>query len=265
MTQKMRSRGQRGRSIYRTTQEMEPSDQPTIKISKKVPKTKPAPNPKGKFIIHSNHSDIVEALGISKHHHTIISVDPGMKNYGFRIEKRYNSIYGPYNLSIDTIEMVKMKFDDTRSHVSHQGTKSHLFRDLFQFLDQYKEHYIDGSMAIIESQMTKNGDMSRVFQATIDYFLVRHPQMIVVELDAHLKSKALNAPSKMSKPELKKWDVEMAEKLLNARGDDLGLKILGDYVKKDDLADTIIGIEALVSHLKFQTTNPEGVVIPVIL
>ena len=240
----------RGRSIYRSG---EPSLQPRPKREK--PKT--TPNPKGKFIIHSNHDNIIEALNLSKTSHTIISVDLGMKHYGFRIEKRFNAIYGAHNLSIITVEMIKKKFDKTRCHTNNEGTKSRLFVDLIAFLDQYKEHYLTASMAIIEGQMSDNNDMSRLSQATIDYFLIHYPDMIILELDAHLKSRAFGV-SKLTRPELKKWGVDKAISLLSARNDEKGLEILTSEKKKDDLADTIIGIEALFTHLKLQTTNPEG-------
>lgn len=224
---------------------------PSKKISKK------APNPMGKFIIYSSHHDVIKDLNPTLQSHTIISIDPGTKNYALRIEKRYNSLCGAHNLSIVTVVMIKKLFDDTRSHVNDGGTKSQLSTGLIDFLDSYKDHYPTASMVIVERQMSNNPDMWRISQATMDYFLIKYPHLIVVELDAHLKSKAFNAP-KMLKSELKKWDIETAERLLTARGDDEGLRILRSYKKKDDIADTVIGIEALFSHLKLQTTNPDG-------
>ena len=242
----------RGRNIYRTTTEVVPSKLPSRK--------KNQPNPIGKFIIHSNHQDLIKDLNPALQHHTIISIDPGTKNYAFRIEKRYNSLFGNYNLSIVTVAMTKKEFDDTRHHVNNNGTRSQLYVDLIKFLDMYKDQYPTASMVIIERQMSDNSDMWRMSQATIDYFIIKYPDIIVIEVDAHLKSKAFNAP-KMTRPELKKWDIDTAERILMARGDEDGLKIMKSYKKMDDIADTVIAIEALFVHLNLQITNPEGMTI----
>jgi hypothetical protein len=237
----------RGRSIYNTPGT---SVAPVIqKIPVKTVKKKKN-NPKGKFIIHSNHDNIKESINLNAEYYQVISIDPGLDNYAFRIERRYNSLFGPYHISIITVAMTKEIFTEERRKIANQGTKSILYRDIVAFLDTYERYYNDCVIVIIEGQMAINYPMVRVSQCTIDYFLNRYPEMIVIELDSHQKGDILGAPDGVTGKKLKDWGVETAKNLFINRNDIIGMDILNNNKDKDDdLADTVLGIEALFKLL----------------
>lgn len=249
------------RSIYNTPRKTkDDTATPTTGTSKKT--TKKAPNPIGKFIIHSNHKTIVGSLDPNAKYYQVISIDLGVKNYAFRIERRYNSMCDKYHISVNTIAMQKVAFEETRTPNSELGVTSKLCRQIIDFLDSYHTHYNECCLSIIERQHTDNMTMTRASQVTIDYFLMNYPKMIVIEMNAHVKTEALGAPKGN---DIKKWSIDKATQLLIQRGDDEGFKIVNSYKKKDDVCDTIIGIEALFTHLGLQTTDPRDTFNPVIV
>ncbi len=62
---------------------------------------------------------------------------------------------------------------------------------------------------------------------------------LIVEIDAHLKSRMLDAPKKMTKPQLKKWAPAKAIEILTARGDHATAKLIATAGKADDHGDAV--------------------------
>ena len=62
---------------------------------------------------------------------------------------------------------------------------------------------------------------------------------MICEVDTYFKSRILQAPPKLKKPELKKWCWEYALNLLKTRGDTECYNLIAKAGKKDDLADCL--------------------------
>ena len=199
-------------------------------------------------------------------YHQIVSIDPATDNFGFRIERRHNSKSSNYNTLIETIVMTKIKFDKIKSIADNndgkkiQGGCWNIFYDITSYLDHYKKQYEVTDLVIIERQMVDNYNAIRVSQCAIDYFLNKYPNIIVVEIDSKVKGKILGYKqfndNCLGGIDLKKWCIIEARALLIKRNDEKGLTILDREKKQDDVADTIIQIEALFMMLGFRITNP---------
>ena len=72
---------------------------------------------------------------------------------------------------------------------------------------------------------------------------------VILEINSKLKTKQLNAPKKLGPKETKLWAIEKAYALLRERKDNTSIKIMdkAQKSKRDDLADTIVQIEAVFS------------------
>jgi len=170
---------------------------------------------------------------------TVVSIDPAITNFGFRIEQR-NS-----NGIITMIQYCRVNFtvkDETEGIAG-------IYARITDFLDKYQADYKKVDLILIERQLPFNYKAVRVSQHVITYFIMLYKNIInqeatIVEVDAKLKTKALCAPKGLNDREIKMWAVEEATRLLNKRKDDASLKILTKERKKDDLADTVCQIEA---------------------
>ncbi len=184
----------------------------------------------------------IEAPLHSKDHYQVVSIDPGIKNYAIRIEKRYKSglilpvYYNLWKLA------EKTKLDPNEPML--------VYANLTQKLDSIKEMLLETDMVIVERQLAINYKSTRVMQHTLTYFHVLLQDLpsypLIYDIDPKLKGRMLGAPPKISKPELKEWAVVKANELLNLRRDEFSLNVLNKLFKKsDDLADTVCQAEAL--------------------
>lgn len=168
--------------------------------------------------------EIINRLGYT----TIASIDPANKNFALRIERRHHS---------GLVE--PLLFDKTNIGAG--------YNQLTDLLDSVKSMLLECDYILIERQMPSNYEMVRVSQHCVSYFIItlrtskHYPQ--VFELDPRLKGKMLEAPP-VTYHELKKWGVRKALELCNERGDTISYEKLVQSKKADDLADSLIQIEA---------------------
>lgn len=166
-----------------------------------------------------------------------ISIDPGVVNFCFRIERRYK------DGRIIPIAFWKSQF------------KSNTYTNLLKKLDEYIPYYKDTHVVIIEKQPPRSILINRVMQHALTYFMVRmqdYPLLpMIIEISSKVKGNELGCPYNTN---LKKWASVKARELLALRNDEWSISVM-DYWKKstsipknerkdDDLADTIVMIEA---------------------
>jgi hypothetical protein len=193
---------------------------------------------KNDFTIHSKTAEASPfsfLLTITDPCYRIVSIDPATDNFGFRIEERYPN-------RITTIAFDKVKFD--RSIV--ESGSSILYNQIYEFLDRYKQYYPSCHIFLIERQMAINYRATRIGQAVISYFIMQSRSntghSIVVEIDPKIKGKMLG---------------DCCINLFTIRQDCDGYKILMSHKKRDDLADTVIQIEAFFKRIGLRlTTSP---------
>jgi len=137
---------------------------------------------------------------------------------------------------------------------------SNVYGAIIELLDNLVLSYIDEiNMIIIERQMVENYKMTRCAQCVITYFLMKLKNKplipLILEVQPSLKSRQLNAPPDLNKRGIKKWAIRKARELLKNRNDIKGLNIFEAAGKKqDDLADTLVQIEAVMSFIGYPLT-----------
>lgn len=175
----------------------------------------------------------------------IASFDVANKTYAIRVEARFMDgrvvpiIFDLWDLR--TMQTGDPDFPDEN--------RSNLFRKL----DEIKKYLIDLDIVLIERQIPLNVKSRNMMCATIDYFgiLLRDSPYypIIYDVCPKLKGRILGA-GRLSKPELKQWAVVKAKEILKLNNDEWSLKRLDGHKKKDDLADTIVQLEAFLIYIK---------------
>ena len=164
----------------------------------------------------------------------IMAIDPGIKNCGVRIERRWSSGH------VETAMLARINFlisEGTAPGDTVYYTNSiKILRDYLPIMELCQ--YI-----IIESQLPINYDMVRMSTHIISFLMMnlenKGCKPMICEVDAYFKSRILQAPTKMSKPELKKWCREYALNLLESRGDTEAREMMLKAGKQDDMGDVV--------------------------
>ena len=189
------------------------------------------------------HSISYELRKWDQGYYQIICIDPARKNYALRIERRYHDGY------IEPKVFDKVSVEKFTEYDGYKTTET--YEEVTEFLNKYKEFYDDCHFMIIERQLPENYQATRIAQHTISYFsIVLHNKPLlanIIEVASQLKGRMLNVPKGTNKVQLKAWAVVQARELLTIRDDQYSLGVMNHFGKKqDDLADTVIMIEALM-------------------
>ncbi len=211
--------------------------------------TKKKSNPKGRYIIHSNH----ERLPIEKHVMQYIAFDPGEDNFDIRIEQRYMSQFGEYCALIKTIKQTREKIVYQRSK-SGTGTKSISTQCVIDILNKLSKYLDKTDIVLIEGQMNVNNTMMHLQYTIISYFLITKPHIFVAEISSKLKTINLGNPPKMSYYKTKKWGERKAIELAKIREDKKFIKYIESLDKIDDSTDNYIQIEGFCVEACYQNT-----------
>ena len=206
------------------------------------------------YTIYYPHSTPSEQRNWKEDYYQVVSIDPAVsKNYALRIERRYFSGH-----------IVPIVFDKTQieqSSISNGITLCETYNNLTNFLDKYKEIYYQCHFVFVERQLPQNYKATRVGQHTISYFNISLKDKplcpTILEVDPKLKGKMLGVPKGISDKQLKVWAIEKARELLAVRGDNFSLSVMNHFSRKqDDLADTVVQIEAIFILWGFKPTVP---------
>jgi len=187
---------------------------------------------------------------------TVISIDPGKKNLGFRIERRARSG------GVTTVEVLVYDRVDFTSH-QNSSDYSTYYRGISSYLRQYDYLLKNVHVVIIEKQMHSNIDMRVIASHFRSYYIEKLRELplypYLIEVSAKMKTNQLTRPGTKIPLEGKKnkdWAVEKALQLSFIRKDWVSfLKIIKEPAsKRDDLSDTLVQIEALCKFWKYATT-----------
>jgi len=178
----------------------------------------------------------------------VVSIDPATVNLAIRIEKRYKKVSRHPGLIVPKVFDKTNVFEEVMegSHLIN-----HTFRNIVRFLDQYADQYPTCHYIIVERQMTVNIKCLKICQHILTYFMLKLQDAplcpSIIEIDPKLKGKVFQFP-KGSDP--KKEAIEKATQLLTDRGDTWSLQVMHHCfkTKKDDLADTVVQIEAFMLY-----------------
>lgn len=223
--------------------------------------TKKPHNPKGRYIIHSDHKKLPKERDETNY----ISFDPGQTNFTVRLESRTanRAKHGRYCTTIETLAQAKHTVTFQRVLLDNKkATRCLSTIELVAVLDSYIEFYDKVNIALVEGQMAINYNMMHMQSVIISYFLLKYPHIVVVEISAKLKGTNLGATN-LNRTQLKKWGIEKARYLAEQRGDKFFLDYLDKQVKGkpkkdckiDDDTDNYIQIEAFCVEVGYQLTK----------
>ncbi len=183
----------------------------------------------------------------------VVSIDPGIANFGFRIEKR------PYKQNVQKVEVLAYcRKEFYRKNTADITDICGLYNEVINFLNEYKHYYNICHMIIVEKQL--NPRSIRLSQHVITYFISHFKDIydqkfvinplypLILELDAKVKTKVLCKGPAPAEKQVKEWAIQRAQILCRARQDQISLDIISSEKKKDDLCDTIVQIEAVCSN-----------------
>lgn len=184
----------------------------------------------------------------------IISIDPGIINLAFRVERRYEDD------TVETLDFERVKVKErslVESKLLITGTMSSIVQEntylnIIKFLDSKEHFFEDTHIVIIERQVNDNRIAVRVDQTICTYFMLKLRNTLllpsIILIDPNWKYTSLKAPKDVDKG---LWAVEKSLELSKER-DDIGAlnkfkevakgRLKADR-KSDDIADALIQVE----------------------
>lgn len=197
----------------------------------------------------------------------ITSIDPSIKHFGSRVERRY------LDGRIETVHFArtgfvppvpKRKKNEPAPPPPPPDPVCKLYQDVTAFLDLLLSFLRESHFIIMERQLPHNYKAVRLSQHVVSYLslLLKDCLLmpIIVELDSKVKSRYLGCPRGLNERQTKLWLIEKALQLLTWRNDAENAALIRDSKKKDDLADTVCQAEAFFVLIGFQhlTRVPDG-------
>lgn len=236
---------------------------------KKVPKAQqPDKTP---YTIHNPHTKPLTERHWPQDYYQVVSMDPSIRNFGLRIERRYltgsivplafsRTDFAPILKAKDLAKLTQEQQDELKLKQQQSNVQSDLFRDVTTFLKQHLTLYLESHIFIIERQLPHNYKAVRLSQHVISYLsivLADTPLLpMIVEVDSKLKSRQLSCPKGMNERQTKLWLIDKAKELSQLRGDTYSYDMIHKAKKKDDLADTICQVEAWFSFVGLPLSQP---------
>jgi hypothetical protein len=175
----------------------------------------------------------------------VASIDVGYRNFCIAVEE--------YDLPIrsknpEDIFSGRLKFFHNQDFGAKKkgADENPILKAILDWLEVHKERFDECDDIIIEQQLKTNPFAQKIEHMVHGWFLSQYGlTKNVGPFSATHKTRVLNAPKKMNKPERKAWSVEKATEILTERGDDIGLQIMDENKKKaDDLGDCLLMCQA---------------------
>ena len=184
----------------------------------------------------------------------IVSIDPAVRNFCMRIERRPRTKYNN-----DGNKKITPLVFETTDFQGGEGTITNnyetLYNNLNGFLLKYRDHWLDSDFIIVERQLSFNTISTKVMQHVISFFMcdLRDSlyKPIIIDIDPKMKNKYLEMPRNLNKRGYKEETVKKVLEILEKRGELDSFEKLKKSKKKDDLADTVAQIEAMAAELKW--------------
>ena len=132
-----------------------------------------------------------------------------------------------------------------------------IMSEMSKYLDTLSKFWKTCSVILVERQMNfgrlkSNVKATRLSHHCMSWFSIKYPNTKVVEFPAYYKTQLLGCPKKkgkkwyvsISKPLRKKWAVNEASSIFKSRHADEFSESFEKSRKKDDLADTMLQLQA---------------------
>jgi hypothetical protein len=182
----------------------------------------------------------------------IVSIDPGIVNCGI-----YINCIDTETGNETSIYMARLEFNREENHYA---SSLRVLNDL----EDSEKYFSSAHYIIIESQMAISYDNTRMAQHLITYFMTKLKDQgnrpLIIEFNSQSKTRLLDCPKGMKKPQYKKWCREKAISLLEERKSKKEEKFITclKVVKKgDDMGDAVCQMYAWMKVM-----NGESVFVP---
>lgn len=210
---------------------------------------------KNKFTIHQLYDENCISRDWSSFNYiTVLSIDPGITNFGLRIERR------PFGSDVWKVHPVEYANTCFKQHKTDTRTNSSsLYRSITEYLESLNPNIKSAHLVLIERQLPINYNMVRVSQHIITYLMTvlssSKINPLILEIDSCGKTSILGAP-KLTSTQVKDWSIEKALQLSYIRKDWTSFMAILNATKNksDDLADTLVQIESICCYFKWGTT-----------
>jgi hypothetical protein len=227
-------------------------------------KTVADPNSKQMVVYYHPHKKPAsdrQAIWSQSQYYQVASIDPAIRNLGFRIERRHaGGRIEPLvfiKVDLDPKGKPKKKRPIAVAPPLEASAEATIFDRLNLFLDIYRPLLMECHMVLVERQPPIKPEIVRIEEHALTYcslYLRDAPLLpLIVGVNPKLKGQMLGAPAHSSYQQLKQWSVEMAIALSQARQDQFSQDVLASVTKKDDLADTLCQIEAYFRYIGLAT------------
>lgn len=181
----------------------------------------------------------------------IASIDPGKNNFAFSIEKIYidkcKKLKSLKDLHAIGETIIVENINVSQNLDSKKYIDNKIFINLTSVLDKYKPYWDKCKVILIEKQMSfgrnKNNILAlKIAQHCLSYFTIIYGGFkTILEYPAYHKTQVLEAPTKMDKPQRKKWAIQKAMEILGNRScNGEILKKIESVKKRDDMCDCIL-------------------------
>jgi hypothetical protein len=186
----------------------------------------------------------------------IISIDPGIVNCGIYINC-INTKTGEET----SIYLARLEFNKDENHYVSS-------LKIFDELENSEKYFTSAHYIVIESQMAVSYDNTRMAQHLITYFMGKVKDKgnrpLVIEFNSQSKTRLLNCPKGMKKPEYKKWCHAKAIEFLKSRNnpkEEKFITCLEVAKKKDDMGDAVCQMYAWLKVMRGESIEvPQPVV-----
>jgi len=164
----------------------------------------------------------------------ITSIDPGIVNCGL-----YVNCINMESGEERSLYLSKLEFNKGENHYVESI-------NILDRIERENKFFSSSHYIVIESQMAVSYDNTRMAQHLITYFVSKFKDMgnrpLIMEFNSQSKTRLLQCPKGMKKPEYKKWCREKAISLLEERGQEREkkfIKYIKDSKKSDDMGDAV--------------------------
>jgi len=175
----------------------------------------------------------------------IVSIDPGIVNCGVYV----NCINTKTNTET-SIYMARLEFNKEDNHYVASI-------NILDQLEETEKYFSSAHYIVIESQMAISYDNTRMAQHLITYFMTKLKDQgnrpLIIEFNSQSKTRLLDCPKGMKKPQYKKWCQEKAISLLKDRNNPREEKFITclEIVKKgDDMGDAVCQMYAWMKVMR---------------
>jgi len=209
-------------------------------------KANPVSAVKPPFISYNPHDE--KNSPVMKNENIIItSIDPGIVNCGI-----YVGCYNTKTKSHQSIFLSRLEFrKDEESHYVNSLKK-------LEELEKENKFFSNSHYILIESQMAISYNNTRMGQHLISFFITslrnKGNRPLIIEINSQSKTRLLDCPKGMKKPEYKKWCKEKALSLLQEREEkdheEAFINCIKVAKKSDDMGDSVCQYYAWICILK---------------